>query len=104
MDINKIEYRQQYIFPDLRHKELLKFDFAIFKDNKLLCLIEYNGQQHYIFKKRFHKDINGFNIYQYRDKLKLEYCYKNNIPLFAIKYDENIENEIYKIFNLILNL
>lgn len=47
MDIN---YKTQFGFSDLKSNKgwMLKFDFAIFDDNEnLICLIEYQGQQHY---------------------------------------------------------
>lgn len=67
------------------------FDFAIFDNNdNLLYFIEYNGEQHY-------KSTGGWNtpeqltLTQNRDKQKKEWCKKLNIPLYEIKYNENIE-------------
>lgn len=44
-----IDFQTEYIFDDLRTSKNGKprFDFAIFKDNKLICFIEYQGIQHY---------------------------------------------------------
>jgi hypothetical protein len=95
---NKIKYKSQHTFSDLKHKSLLKFDFAVFDNNgEIKYLIEYNGQQHYDFKKKFHKDYENFVINQYRDELKIEYCNKNKIKLYIIRYDQDIESEMYKI-------
>jgi hypothetical protein len=95
---NKIYYKSQYTFKDLKHKNLLKFDFVIFDNfGKIKYLIEYNGQQHYDFKKKFHKDYENFIVNQYRDKLKIEYCDKNKINLYIIRYDQDIESEMSKI-------
>lgn len=55
-------------------------------------LIEYNGQQHYQFKKMFHRDYNNFIINQHRDKLKIDYCNNNKLNLYIIKYDEDIND------------
>lgn len=53
---NNIKYKPQFIFNDLKHKGLLKFDFAVIgKDGGVKYLIEYNGEQHYKFKKNFIK-------------------------------------------------
>ena len=42
LENNKIKYFQQYSFPDLKGKRnFLKFDFAIFKDEKIEYLIEF---------------------------------------------------------------
>ena len=75
----------------------MRFDFAIFSnEDKLLFLLEYDGEQHY-------KEINFFrnsleNI-QMRDKMKEEYCLKNNIKLIRISYKENINEKLEGIFN-----
>jgi hypothetical protein len=42
---NNINFKREYSFPDLRHKNLLRFDFAFLNNqNELLCLIEYQGE------------------------------------------------------------
>lgn len=86
---NNIEFAKQYTFPDLigKNKGKLRFDFAIFNQGKLSHLIEYNGSQHY--KKPQGKWSEGFEILQYNDNLKKEYCKKHNIPLIIIKYNQN---------------
>lgn len=75
----------------------MRFDFAVFKDNgELSHLIEYDGQQHFepvsYFggQKRFEDQIK-------KDKLKNEYCTKNNIKLIRIKYDEFDKISIKKL-------
>ena len=90
---NNINFISQYSHPKIVLKSGRKplFDFAIFNnDNKLLCLIEYNGEQHY-------RATGGWNtkeqleLTQNRDRQKREWCKKLNISLYEIKYDENIE-------------
>ena len=46
---NNISYIKQYYFKDLLSKKgvFLRFDSAVFKDNKLVGLIEFQGLQHY---------------------------------------------------------
>lgn len=46
---NHINFIQEYTFPDLKSDKgyYLRFDFAIFKNNQLNCLIEFDGRQHY---------------------------------------------------------
>jgi hypothetical protein len=83
-------YKRQYWFEDLKCKSYLKFDFAVFKNNSLLFLIEYDGEQHFgIFE--FHK--GDFEKIKKRDKIKTDYCLKNNIKLVRIPYwdKDNIE-------------
>ena len=85
---NNIEFATQYTFPGLigLNGGALRFDFAIFKNGKISHLIEYNGQQHY--EKTDDKWGNGFEQLQVHDKIKKEYCKKNNIRLIIIKYNE----------------
>lgn len=46
---NNVNYSREYIFSDLKGPGggHLRFDFAIFQDNKLYKLIEFQGEQHY---------------------------------------------------------
>ena len=58
---------------------------------------EYNGIQHYEYKPYFHRNgICDFENQQYRDKLKIEECKKNNITLITIPhiYDYNNEDKM----------
>lgn len=62
----------------------LKFDFGIYDDEqKLQYLIEYQGIQHYYEVNWTHDSLNERKE---RDKIKMEYCHKNNIPLIIIPY------------------
>ena len=95
-----VNYLTQYKFNDLFIKNKLKFDFAILSDKKeILCLIEYNGIQHYELRKRFHKTEKDFETSKYRDKIKLEYCSNKNIPLHIIKYNDIIYDKIKNILS-----
>lgn len=89
---NDINYAKEYSFSDLATKKTrttkLRFDFAIFYNNNLFCLIEFDGRQH----------INGpdtsywghstdtLESIKYRDNLKNEYCKAHNIKLIRIPY------------------
>lgn len=97
LDKNRIVYTTQYSFPDLiGTTRPLRFDFAIFQDDKLLCLIEYNGIQHYIDKGEF----GGFQR-EVSDIKKKKYCINNNIPLIILNKEnyspEFLINEILKL-------
>ena len=85
---NNINYSQEYIFQDLISPQggYLRFNFAIFRDNQLYKLIEYNGEQHYKPYKGYYE--GKFEDIQLRDKMKIEYCKQHNIPLQIIKYNE----------------
>lgn len=85
---NEISFIQQYTFDDLKtnlnHK--YKFDFAIFQNNKLSYLIEYDGEQHFDENSQFGNKKENYLIIQERDKIKNNYCKNNNIPLIRIPY------------------
>lgn len=97
-----INHKQQFTFPDCVHKQRLRFDFAIFNDeNKLKCLIEYQGMQHYQpvnFTGKMSEEtmLKNFEENQLRDSIKKSYCVSKNIPLLEISYkdDENIPEKI----------
>lgn len=61
--------------------------------NDLLCLIEYNGKQHYE-PVDFFGGVDAFIDQQKRDNLKREFCKNKRILLFTIKYDENIQERL----------
>ena len=79
---------------------MCRFDFALFNDDDdLLCVIEYNGSQHYEYsgsgwdtKEHFEKTVE-------RDKEKYSLCKQLNIPLYIIRYDEDIEKAIQNILS-----
>lgn len=85
---NNISYTTQYSFPDLKGDyNALRFDFAIFNDDKTLShLIEYQGEQHY--KPWGNEGIERFNKRIEYDNKKVEYCKSNNIPLIIIPFDK----------------
>ena len=91
---HKINYTTQYTFSDLRTDigGTPRFDFAIFLNNKLYCLIEYHGEQHYNTESTWYSQE-----YQDRDKLKEKYCLDNNIPLLIWNKETNIEEEIISL-------
>lgn len=85
---NNINFIQQYTFKNCINSLTgykLFFDFYLPDFN--LC-IEYNGEQHYYAREKglFTEDI--VKEIQLRDKIKIDYCNKNNIKLNIIKYTE----------------
>lgn len=77
---NKVEFAGQYSFPELRKKRPLRFDFAIFQEGRLCCLIEYQGYQHY--------DKTSNWCPEESDEMKRDYCKKKNISLIEIPYTD----------------
>lgn len=93
-----VYYRREYLFDDLlsRHGNPLRFDFAIFKDKQLYCLIEFQGKQHYESVLYNGSDF-GKEQREYSDAAKREYCKKNNIALYEIRYDDNLYESLINI-------
>lgn len=84
-----IKYIREYSFSDLVDDLPLRFDFAIFNENKLIGLIEFQGEQHYIPSNGFYNET----LIEH-DKMKKEYCKNHNIPLIEIKYKKNYNLKI----------
>lgn len=98
-----INFKSQFMFNDftLVSGGKPKFDFAIFnKKGQLLCLIEYDGEQHYIATGGWNNNTNHL-ITQARDNEKTNYCLQHHIPLIRIPYyDLNKINILYLLKNI----
>lgn len=84
----RISFKTQYYFEDCRFPEtnrLAYFDYAIFENEKLLCLIEYDGPQHFLGWGQNEESLKHIQKY---DKYKTEYCKLKHIPLIRIPYTE----------------
>ena len=94
-----IKFQQQYTFPDLKDKQLLRFDFAIFnQNNELIGLIEYQGRQHYELNNNF----NHNGLLQIHDKMKKEYCEEKKINLLELNKNSNLENDLINWYNQLI--
>jgi len=86
-----IKYIQQKRFSDLtltgRPCDELMFDIAVYDNDKLLYLIEFDGIQHFE-KGHFH---NSYERTHRNDLAKNKYCFKNKIPLIRIPYNADYE-------------
>lgn len=98
---HQINFIQEYSFDDLytsTQNNPLRFDFAIFKNQNLVCLVEYNGKQHYEPIEYF-GGKESLKKQQKNDKLKIEYCNNHQIKLYIIDYTQDIITEMEKIIN-----
>lgn len=90
LDELQIPYQQQYTFSDLKglKQTALRFDFAIFSknNNQLLCLLEFQGEQHFI--PRQDDSPEKFARRQCCDQMKRDYCQVHSIPLIEINYQD----------------
>ena len=89
LHLYKINFSRQHRISDCRKKSPLPFDFKIDFNNKMY-LIEYQGIQHYK-QTNFYgfgriATKNKLSEIRKRDKIKKEFCAKNNIPLLVISY------------------
>ena len=88
---HNLEYKEQITFDDL---PLLRFDFGVYKENKLLYLIEIQGEQHYQDREIFRDSLE---IIQERDERKRQYCKEHNITLYEIPWIKGHFHDLDKL-------
>ncbi len=103
-NFKKINYKREYRIKDCKHIRPLPFDFAVFQQNKIKTLIEYDGIQHFELIEYYSK--HKLETIQLRDQIKNNYCKTHNIPLLRIPYTqydhiEDILNEHLRKLNII---
>ena len=81
----QIDFQCQYRIRDFNIGA--PFDFAIFNQNKLLGLIEYDGEQHFKAVEIWGGE-EQLKKQQERDNKKNQWCKENNILLIRIPYTE----------------
>lgn len=98
---NHVKYQREYSFNDLRgsHNVPLRFDFCIFRNNKILALLEWDGEQHFKYTKYFHKTKLDFMRQKEWDRRKNSYCLMHNIPLIRIPFWDLDNITFSAIFN-----
>ena len=86
---NNIKFSTEKTFEELKSKYKLRFDFALYNNDELVCMLEYDGQYH------DKEDDTNYEYNKLRDEMKDDFCKENSIPLYRISYkDLNILNEI----------
>lgn len=86
LEENKINFRYQYVIPEL--SKFMSFDFAIMDNsNNLVKLIEFDDEQHFYPVEIFGGE-KTFKLQQERDKKKDAYCRENGISLLRIPYTD----------------
>lgn len=87
-----VSFKEQVWFNDCRNIYPYRFDFGIYENNSLKCIIEFNGEQHYrvVYYRFADKEecIKKHNDVVASDRVKRDYCKDKNIPLLDIKYDD----------------
>ena len=71
-------------------------------NDELKLAIEYNGEQHYKFFPKIHKNYEHFQTQKYRDEMKKMLCQRKGITLIEVPYTEknNIENYLFQQLNI----
>lgn len=96
-----ISYKREYTFKDLiGDSKPLRFDFAIFKNDILYCLIECQGLQHQMPVSFWGGEEKFKNVVKY-DKLKEDYCLLHKIPLYYIPYQDYNKIDKEYLYNLL---
>lgn len=93
-----VSFIQQYRFNNCKNKRPLPFDFYLPDYN--IC-IEYQGQQHYQ-PVEFWGGNERFEERQQLDKIKFDYCKKNDINLICLPYtlsNSELKNKLYNTLN-----
>ena len=96
MQERNIDVRREFSFDDLKSEKgkPLRFDFAVFRDDKLVCLIEYQGPQH--SEDRYGGTYFGQNTRK-TDPIKKQYCEDHGLRLEEIWYDEDVDERMTEI-------
>jgi len=96
LDKNQIKYIHQKKFNECKNIKPLPFDFYLSEYN---TCIEFDGKQHFEPIENWGGESNLMEI-QKRDKIKTNYCKKNNINLIRIKFYEKNKIEDLLVTNL----
>lgn len=100
LDNIHVKYKREVSFNDLTGPNggVLRFDFGLYnEEDQLLCLIEYQGEQHYMQKSYDFGTLQR----EITDPLKRMYCIEHNIPLFEISFQDNILKSLREILKSI---
>jgi hypothetical protein len=97
LDNHRYDYKTEYVFDELRGTGggFLRYDFAIFKNGELKCLVEYDGEQHFQEAGTY---FNERGQVQVHDNIKNQYALTHQIPLLRIPY-----TDAYKVDEILNN-
>lgn len=101
LNANHIFFKREYSFNNLKgfYNKPLRFDFAIFLQDKLAACLDFDGQQHFQFTPYFHKSKADFYKQLEYDRKKNKFCLLNNIPLLRIPYWDFDDLTFYSLFH-----
>lgn len=88
---NKISFKKEQTNKSLKcndNKHQYRFDFAIFENDKIIKLIEFDGEQHFKEERGTQDKDDPLDQRQQRDQEKNQQAKEHNIPLVRIPYQE----------------
>ena len=94
LELNNIKYIYQKKFEGCRYKNCLPFD--VYLPDYNIC-IEFDGEQHFTVVEAWGGE-EGLNQRKKKDKIKTDYCMEKGIKLIRIRYDENVEENLKKLY------
>lgn len=105
LNFYNIQYKKEVSFKDFQTDKggYPRFDFVLYKNNQIFCIIEYDGRQHKKYDKNWKMTQENFERLQYIDNLKDKYCNDKNILLYRFNKENLLEQEIKKIYNAIID-
>lgn len=85
-----VKFMREYRLPTiLSTGGIPRLDFVLLDNqDKILCGIEYQGEQHYAIRTTSRFTEDDLEIIQKRDKEKQFFCQNNNIPIIYIPYTD----------------
>jgi hypothetical protein len=81
-----LKFEREKKFSDLKHG-LFRYDFYVYVPGGR-AIVEYNGEQHYHYVKKFYKTPVEWRKAQEHDRRKISYALANNIPIYIIPFWE----------------
>jgi uncharacterized Zn-finger protein len=87
-----IEYKHNTTYK-VKHKNYLRWDFIIYKNNKVVAFIEYDGKQHFeprcFYPNATKEDaLEELELNKLRDNIKNNFCLDNKYPILRIPYTQ----------------
>ena len=80
-----------------------RYDFY-FEYNNRHYLVEFDGEQHFHYVRKYHKSKGKFNECQIVDRIKTYSAWKSNMTIIRIDYTQNAEHIRYHLINGINSL
>lgn len=86
---NHLQYIKEYKFNDLYNSKThyqYRFDFAVFQNDEIIFLIEFDGRQHFTGPESTWKNTRSLEQIKWADQEKNNYCKEHNLILKRIPY------------------